>query len=239
MTTPPRPDRADYEAALRRIHERRRRAGDDHPLALSEDPRDVLAYLRKRGRGGLVADDTGDDIIDALTLKLWLWWEIEATEVWLLEAAEALGRNRLAVGAALGLTNGQSLVNRMTRKRAMLSPGRVATSAPAASATDDPVRALAAELVDRVHEMPDDIADDLYVEQLADALPRWASGAPPPTEGVLAALRFLLGDLAAQLAPDAPLRELVERGTQLVAPIRPAAAFAICEPDPGNYPPYG
>ncbi len=238
MTTPPRPDRAEYEAALRRIHGRRRRAGDDHPLALSEDPRDVLSYLRQRGRAGLIADDTGDDITDALTLKLWIWWEIEAAEVWLLEAAEALGRNRLTVGAVLGLTSGQSLVNRMNRKRATLSPGRVASSAPAASDTDDPVRALAAELVDRRAEMPADIAEDLYVEEVADALPRWARGAPPPTEGVLAALRFLLGDLAAQLAPDASLRGLVERGTQLVAPIR-STAFAICEPGPGNTPSRG
>lgn len=216
MTTPPRPTPAEYESALRRIHDRRRAAGDDHPLALSEDPRDVLAYLRRRGRAGLVVDDTGDDITDALTLRLWLWWEGEAAELWLLEAAERLGRNRKAIGAALGIKSGQGVVDRIERKRDMLGHARTAAPPPAATSRDAQIRAVAAELCARVGEMPEDVADDLHADVLADALTRWPAGGPPPTQGAVNALRFLLGDLAAAVSAGAPLRPLVDLGVELV-----------------------
>jgi hypothetical protein len=216
VTTPPRPTRADFDAALLRIHGRRRAAGDDHPLALSEDPREVLAYLRQRGRTGLVQDDTGDDVVDALTLRLWLWWEGESIELWLLEAAEALGRNRKTVGGLLGIASGQGVVDRIVRKRAMLGRDQAVAAPPAASARDAEIRALAAELVGRRGEMPEEIADGFEVDTLADALPRWPAGAAPPSEGVLNAVRFLLGDLVVAVPADAPLRAVVDAGAALV-----------------------
>lgn len=216
MTTPPRPTRSDYEAALRRIHDRRRAAGDDHPLALSDDPREVLAYLRQRGRNGLVVDDTGDDVTDALTLRLWLWWEGEASELWLLEAAEALGRHRKTVGAVLGLDSGQGVVDRIKRLRPKLGREQVAAAPPAASSRDAEIRALAAELVDRRGEMPEEIGDGFEVDTLADALPRWPAGAAPPSEGVLNAVRFLLGDLVDAVPAGASLRPVVDAGVALV-----------------------
>ncbi len=216
MTTPPRPTRDDYEAALRGIHARRRRAHDDHPLALSDDPREVLTYLRRRGHNGLLADETGDDITDALTLRLWLWWEGEAFELWLLQAAEQLGRNRRTVGAVLGLTHGQSLIDRIRRLLARLGRQQVTAAAPAPTGRDDQIREVAAALVARRSEMPDDIAEDLCLDQLADAVPTWPPGSPPPTAGILLALRFALGDLDEALAPDADLRAVVAQGISLV-----------------------
>lgn len=216
MSIPPRPTSDEYLAALERIHARRRRAGDDHPLALSEDPREVLAYLRKRGRSGLVSDDTGDDIIDALTLRLWLWWEGEAAELWLLEAAEALRRPRRPICERLGFAAGQSIVDRIRRTLALLGRTPTATTPVAASSVDGQVRALAAALVRHRGDMPDDIAEDLHLGVIADALPGWAPGTPPPTEGVLNAIRFLLGDLDDETPAGAPLRAIVDHGIELV-----------------------
>lgn len=221
MTTPPRPTRDEYEDALRRIHDRRRAAGDDHPLALSEDPREVLSYLRRRGHSGLVQDDTGDDIVDGLTLRLWLWWEGEQTELWLLEAAERLKRSRRAVGETLGLTSGQGLVDRITRLRAKLRRPEHDSTTPAAATgpVDGKVRALAAALIARQDEMPEvDDEDDLrpvYLGVITDALPRWWLG-EPPSEGVLNAMRFVLGDLADTVPETASLRQLVDLGVRLI-----------------------
>lgn len=184
---------------------------------MSDDPREVLAYLRQRGRTGLRVDHTGDDITDALTLRLWLWWEGEATELWLLEAAEALRRNRRAVGASLGLTTGQSLVNRITNLHAKMDRKRLAANRPvAATSWDEQIRAVAASLAGHRREMPEDVADDMPLDVLTSALPRWQLGAPPPDEGVLNALRFLLGDLADVAPAGSELRLLVDRGIELV-----------------------
>ncbi len=224
MSIPPRPTRQDYDAALHRIHDRRRRAGDDHPLALSEDPREVLAYLRQRGHNGLRHDHTGDDITDALTLRLWLWWEGEAAELWLLQAAEALGRKRMTIAAVLGLHHGQSLIDRIKRTQRLFqrdhepaTPRLPATGPAPAGRPDDNARAIAAELIAHRGLMPTDIADDLYAEQLADALTDWRQGQPPPSSGALSALRLLLADLAATEDLDPALRELVARGAVTVA----------------------
>ena len=216
MATPPRPTRQQYDEALARIHARRRNAGDDHPLALSEDPREVLAYLRKRGSKGLVADDTGDDITDALTLRLWLWWEGEATELWLLEAAEKLGRERRPIAKALGRAAGQSIIDRITRTRRLLGREKITTTPVAKTSRDDQIRAVAASLIQHRADMPADIGDDLYADQVADALPHWQPGRPAPTEGVLNALRFLIGDLLEHTQPGTVLRELADRGAELV-----------------------
>lgn len=222
MSIPPRPTRQDYETALHHIHERRRRAGDDHPLALSEDPREVLAYLRQRGHRGLRRDHTGDDITDALVLRLWLWWEGEETELWLLQAAEALGRKRMTIAAVLGLHHGQSLIDRIKRTLRLVKrdrepgaepfPAPSGQPAPGGEPADD-AQLIAAQLIAHRGLMPTDIADDLYADQIADALPHWQPGRPPPSAGTISALRLLLADLAAAENLHPALVELVARGT--------------------------
>lgn len=228
MTTRPRPDERQYEAALQRIHQRRRNAGDDHPLALSEDPREVLAYLRRRGRAGLVIDDTGDDIVDALILRMWLRWEGDEIELWLLEASEHLGRHRRTVGSVLGLDSGQGLIDLIKRLRIafgktrpvtvpMPAPALVTTPvALAAAERDARIRALAADLLARREQMPLDIADDVFVEMLEEELDQWPPGTPPPSERTVPAIRLLLGDLADVIVPGSPLRAVVDQGVQLV-----------------------
>jgi len=212
----PRPTTGEYEQALHRIHQRRRDAGDDHPLALSEDPREVLAYLRKRGRHGLIEDATGDDITDALTLRLWLYWEGEETELWLLQAAERLGRNRKRIGRVFGFTRGQSLVDRITRIMEKLGRTPATTAAVPASDNDARIRALAVALASRRGEMPPEVTEDFAIDEVADWLHNWPVGAPVPSEGALNALRFLLGALVDVIPAGAPLRDVVDLGVQLV-----------------------
>jgi len=122
MRKPPRVDDASKDQAIERIQ--RRHARDDNSdvyLLLSEDPLDVLRYLRKRGTGALRADDETHDVEDALTLRLWLWWQGEAYEVWLLDQVDELRLNRRRVGARLGVGTGQGLVDRREYKRRLLA----------------------------------------------------------------------------------------------------------------------
>jgi hypothetical protein len=186
----------------------------------------VLSYLRQRGRPGLVADETGDDITDALTLRLWLWWEGEAAELWLLEAAESLGRDRRPLCERLGLRSTQGLVDRIRygHKKFGRAPATVEpTPAPVEAAR---IRAIAAALVSRRGEMPEEIADGFELDTLADALTRWPPGAPPPSAGTVNALRFVLGDLAVAVPAGSALRPVVDEGVALVG-TRSAGPSAI------------
>lgn len=217
MATPPRVTHDEFKAALHRIHDRRRRAGDDDPQAFSEDPHDVLGYLRKRGYRGLISDDTGDDAIDAMILRVWTWWQGEGDDLWILEACEATGIPRKKIGAVIGVSTSQGIAERIARGRRRMRPDRVDAGTPVAAGTnDDRIRDLAAELTARRAEMPLDVAEDFHIEELTDALPRWRPGAPPPTSSVLASLRFLIGDLDEQVPAGVPLRPLVDLGVELV-----------------------
>lgn len=122
MATPPRVTDRDLYAAMARIARRHRRAGDDDPQAFSDDPRDVLAYLRKLPDGRLLGNDTEHDITDGLTIRVWLWWEGEAFELRLLEAAQRTGFPRRRVAERLKIKTGQGVVDRRDRKRIMLGP---------------------------------------------------------------------------------------------------------------------
>lgn len=116
-------------AAIGRITERRDRVDDPHRYLLNDDPREVLAYLRKHSRG-MPEDIRKADVDDGLVLRVWLWWEGETAELWLLDRAEDLGMNRRRVGARLGVTTGQGLVDRRAHKREVLAGA--AGAAPAA-----------------------------------------------------------------------------------------------------------
>ena len=116
-----------------RITQRRDRIDDPNRYQLSDDPREVLAYLRKHSRG-IPEHVRRADVEDGLILRVWLWWEGEAAELWLLDRADELGMNRRSVGARLGVATGQGLVDRRAHKRAMLSKATgISASAPASS----------------------------------------------------------------------------------------------------------
>lgn len=162
------------DEALANIH--RRHAADDNTSThlLSDDPVEVLTYLRRRGVRELRGDDHGHDVEDALTLRLWLWWTGEAAELWLLDAAEHLGLNRRRVGARLGVRTGQGLVDRRTYKRQLLAGAGPDQVPPPPSDAPSPaqrwleahrgqIRALATTLVEHW-----DLADDEAVEWLVE-----------------------------------------------------------------------
>lgn len=117
---PPRVTDKQKDAALRRIQARHRDDNGGSAHLLTDDPSDVLEYLRRRGVGGLRSDADGTDVEDALDLRVWLWWQGEAAELWLLKAARQVGLPRRRVGAHLGLTTGQGLLDREREKRVRL-----------------------------------------------------------------------------------------------------------------------
>jgi len=123
MRMPPWVSVEQKDAALDRI--RRRHRDDDASYAhlLNEDPWDVLSYLRRRGSAGLLEDADRHDIQDALDLRLWLWWQGEVVEVWLLEAAATLGLRRSDIGSRLGVTTSQGFVDRLRYKQDLLARG--------------------------------------------------------------------------------------------------------------------
>jgi len=221
VTTPPRLDPADYSAALDRIHDRRRRTGDDDHRGQSEDILETLAHLRRRGVRELVCDDTGDDVLDALRALQGLWWTIRELETWFLEAGERRGTKRSDVGAVLGITRAsQGVVDRIRRQREQLDRHipPAATPQPTASEPerDDQVRTLAAGLIARRREMPEDIAGDWPADTIRDELAGWPAGTPAPHAGTITALRYLLGQLDIEIPAGHPLRELVDQGVALV-----------------------
>lgn len=116
MRKPPKVTDAQMREARDAI--RGRHAGDDNTSThlLSDDPREVLDYLRRRGTAGLL----NDDIVDALTIRIWLWWEGERTEVWLLEQADRR-HLRAEAGVPLGIHGSQSFAQRLKYKRGLVA----------------------------------------------------------------------------------------------------------------------
>lgn len=163
MWKPPKVSDAQMRVARNAI--RARHADDDNTSThlLSDDPREVLAYLRRRGGSGLL----DADITDALTIRLWLWWEGERAEVWLLEQAEKRRLNRKKVGAVLGLTKGQSLVNRLDYKRDLIADDTADAAEPAPNRKQwlaqhqDQLAAVAQTLVDYRDRLTEATAEEL------------------------------------------------------------------------------
>lgn len=154
-----------------RIARRHRRAGDDDPLLFSDDPRDLQIYLRRLPDRWLLGDDLSHDVTDALTIRLWLWWEGEAFELRILEAAERLKLRRRLVGEVLGIRTGQGVIDRTDRKRALFGPeGRpdekIARAArrppePQPEPEPDPLWSFVLMLAARRDELPEDLAGDV------------------------------------------------------------------------------
>jgi len=115
MTTPPRPTIEQVDAAIERIAARRRRIDDPHQEMLSDDPAEVLRYLRKHSGRHIPDGMLADDIEDGIILRHHVWWEGEALEAWLLDTAERLGIPRPRVAEMLGLRTGQGVAERRFR----------------------------------------------------------------------------------------------------------------------------
>lgn len=241
MRKPPRVSPAAKDAALARIHRRHARDDTSYTYLLSEDPREVLAYLRKRGANGLVGDEESHDIEDAIDLRVWLWWEGEEHELWLLDAVDALGLNRRRVGAHLGVGTSTGLVDRREYKRKLLRPtADPASLEPTAAAPGGPspqqrwlaahhqaIRAIATTLVEHWHlagEDPD--VDDSLVEVRRDL------GLQPYTPGAFTVIGWAVDEMAAlPTIRDLPAAHPLRQALAAWAPL--AAAYAAL-PAPGT-----
>jgi hypothetical protein len=248
MRQPPRVSDAEKDEAISRIQ--RRHADDDlsYQYLLSDDPLEALSYLRRRGRQGLRGDPDGQghDVIDALTLRVWLWWRLEEHELYLLDQVDALGLNRRRVGARLGVTTGQGLVDRREYKRGLLADPNRPARQEVATQTDrrssqqrwldrqrNAIHSLAATLV----EHGDLAGDD---EEVADWLPEvredLRTGACTPASFTL--IGWAVDALAAvpairALPPAHPLRQALGAWPSLTAAFSAAAGTAEQSP-PGR-----
>jgi hypothetical protein len=209
MTTPPKVTAADAAAACAAV--RRRHTGRDDPREhlLTDDPRDVLRFLRGLGVSRLRDDDDDTarhDVEDGLTLRLFLWWEGIADEAWLLAASDRCGLRRRRVGAILGIRSSAGFADRLERDQALLDPARAATSptqpAPArpatASAGDAALRELVGDAYARLDDLPTDIAEDVH------DIRREAARTGPLDEPTRAAIAGIVRDLIAA-GPDNPI----------------------------------
>jgi hypothetical protein len=98
-------------AAIERITDRRRRIDDPNAWRLSDDPAEVLDYLR-RYSADVPAWVAEADVLDGLELRLRLWWLGEVAELWLLEQAQRLGVPPRRVGDRLGVSSRQGVHDR-------------------------------------------------------------------------------------------------------------------------------
>jgi hypothetical protein len=121
MRKPPKVSSARLQRALDGIHNRH--ADDDNTSThlLSSDPREVLAYLQRRGVRELRGDANGHDVVDALTLRIWLWWEGERAEVWFMAAGVQLGLTGKTIGEPLGVTTRAGVMSRLDYKRELIA----------------------------------------------------------------------------------------------------------------------
>ena len=204
MSTPPRVTAEQAELAAARIARR-------HGGHAGDDPREILAYLRKRGIHGLREDEESHDIEDGLILRLFLWWEGESAELRLLEAAEKLGFPRRRTRRVLGIATNQGIADRLDRKRGLLGDLGVpseklvrverAREGEAAARRRDRAATLAAFIcLLRSHrdELPPDAAD--WMDDLEASIdPR--RPAAPPSATTEACLRLIARALRGQPGP--------------------------------------
>ena len=116
VAIPPPVSAEQAAAAIDRIAERRRQVDDPNAWRLSEDPADVLAYLRSYSRE-MPAWVLEADVLDGLELRLRLWWLGEVAESWLLEQADRLGLPPRLVGGRLGVSSRQGVHDRRRAAR--------------------------------------------------------------------------------------------------------------------------
>lgn len=122
MATPPRPTSSEVDAALARIQARHEKADDQHRASMGTEPRDVLAYLRRRAPTVSRAIEA-DDIWDELTLSAALRWEELERERALLRRARSVGLSLAEVGAYLGIRTRQGTQDYLDRLDALVRVG--------------------------------------------------------------------------------------------------------------------
>lgn len=122
MATPRRVTLTEAQQAVQRITARRHEIDDKHRDLLSDDPADVLVYLRRHSGREVPARVREQDVHDGLIISTYLWWRHAEDELWLLESAEILKVPRRSVGALLRIKTGQGVIDRRDRLRAMLGP---------------------------------------------------------------------------------------------------------------------
>lgn len=167
MRKPPKVSSARLQRALDDIH--RRHADDDNTSThlLSSDPREVLTYLQRRGVRELRGDANGHDVVDALTLRIWLWWEGERAEVWFMEAGVQLGLTGKTIGEPLGVTTRAGVTSRLEYKRELIADETAGIEQAQTGRTRwlaehrDQITAVAKILVDHWDQVSEETAESL------------------------------------------------------------------------------
>lgn len=229
VATPP-PVTADQAStAIERVAIRRRQIDDPNAWRLSEDPAEVLDYIR-RYSSGIPAWVAEADVLDGLELRLRLWWLGEVAELWLLERAQRIGVPPRRVGARLGISSRQGVHDRIRLGRRKVGLLRGEPIADRPTPADQRIRdseatwlqdhrtevlAIAAAALEYV-----DLGDDDAAEWLAEVARDLREDVVSP--GSVQLLRFALVDLSAspavrQLEDDHPLQQTLTRWSGLYA----------------------
>jgi hypothetical protein len=216
-------------AAIARITRRHR--DDDGPgrHLLTDDPREVIAFLRRCGSAGLRGDDHSHDLEDLLVLRFYLWWEGQENERWALDAGEKIRFDRRRLGRVLGVSTPQGVHDRLDRLLGLFGPARrphqryarIARGTAAGSQLPDspapaPVnspglRDALAAMIAHLDDFPEDIIEDLV--PLKRETTRWAQLSDRELVGDL---RLLLVDLVDVQLP-AGTRQAVDVVERIVA----------------------
>lgn len=191
-------------AAIARITARRRAIEDQNLWRMSDQPHEVLDYLRRYSTG-VPAAVAQADLLDGLTLKVRLWWIAEESEWWLLERGRALGVAPAAIGQVLGVRTRQGVHDRLRlarRKAALLArePARERLSSSRGEQNDGTARlrwltdhrGAVQHLARRAVDFRD-VAGEELAEWLVDVARDLADDAVTP--GSLQMLRFALVEL--------------------------------------------
>jgi hypothetical protein len=214
-------------AAIERISDRRRHIDDPNAWRLSDDPAEVLDYIR-RYSAGVPAWVAEADVLDGLELRLRLWWLGEVAELWLLEQAQRLGVPPRRVGARLGVSSRQGVHDRLRlgRRKVAVLRGEPRDNRP--SGADQQKRdeegvwlrehrgeilAIAAAALEYT-----DLADEEAAEWLAEVARDLREDVVSP--GSVQLVRFALLDLSSsaavrQLDEDHPLQQTLIRWSGL------------------------
>lgn len=235
----PRPVSAqDAAAATARILDRRRQLlldSADELADVIDDPRQVLAYLRKHANE-VPSDSAQQDVLDGLVLRVRLWWEGEDHDRWLIERAERLGMKRRTTAAILNIGTSQGVVDRLNADRRKLErlhgPDRHLLDTEVKSSNDDAERHWLHTQRSTVHAV---VTTFLAHRHLAtDEAAEWLielarDNDQPPTRAFIAMLRIAAVELAESprvtvLADDHPLQVELDRWADLSAAHRALSA---------------
>lgn len=123
MTTPAPVDWDQAARAMDRIASRHGQAKDPHLHKLTAEPHQVLGYLRRYSER-MPEEVRRQDVKDGLILRVWMWWEGQRDEAWLLEQASRLEMPNREAGKILNITSRQGVRDRRDRLDALKATGR-------------------------------------------------------------------------------------------------------------------